>query len=82
MEAYSGKQFVGIDLHRRRTVSVQTTESGEGSRRRGSSRRDTHQRGRSSRQQRGQRRLVDVPKRRVLTRDDVLHLVAMEAVGP
>jgi len=29
MEAYSGKQFVGIDLHRRRTVIVRTTEGGE-----------------------------------------------------
>src|ERR1035437_10928213 len=29
MEAYAGKQFVGIDLHRRRTVIVRTTESGE-----------------------------------------------------
>jgi hypothetical protein len=29
MEAYSGKQFVGIDLHRRRTVIVRTTEAGE-----------------------------------------------------
>jgi hypothetical protein len=29
MEAYSGKQFVGIDLHRRRSVIVRTTESGE-----------------------------------------------------
>ena len=26
MEAYAGKQFVGIDLHRRRTVIVRTTE--------------------------------------------------------
>jgi hypothetical protein len=29
MEAYAGKQFVGIDLHRRRTVFVRTTEGGE-----------------------------------------------------
>ena len=29
MEAYSGKQFVGIDLHRRRSVIVRTTEAGE-----------------------------------------------------
>ncbi len=29
MEAYSGKQFVGIDLHRRRSVIVRTTEGGE-----------------------------------------------------
>jgi hypothetical protein len=29
MEAYSGKQFVGIDLHRRRTVIVRTIEAGE-----------------------------------------------------
>jgi transposase len=29
MEAYAGKQFVGIDLHRRRTVIVRTTEGGE-----------------------------------------------------
>lgn len=29
MEAYAGRQFVGIDLHRRRTVIVRTTESGE-----------------------------------------------------
>src|SRR5664280_1220730 len=29
MEAYAGKQFVGIDLHRRRTVIVRTTEAGE-----------------------------------------------------
>ena len=29
MEAYAGKQFVGIDLHRRRSVIVRTTESGE-----------------------------------------------------
>jgi transposase len=29
MEAYSGKQFVGIDLHRRRTVIVRTTAGGE-----------------------------------------------------
>ena len=27
MEAYSGKQFVGIDLHRRRSVIVRTTPS-------------------------------------------------------
>ena len=44
-------------------------------------RRDTHQPDRSSGQQRGQRRLVDIPKRRMLTRDDVIHLVAMEAVS-
>ena len=29
MEAYAGKQFVGIDLHRRRTVIVRTTEGGD-----------------------------------------------------
>jgi hypothetical protein len=29
MEAYAGKQYVGIDLHRRRTVIVRTTEAGE-----------------------------------------------------
>jgi len=29
MEAYSGKQFVEIDLHRRRSVIVRTTEGGE-----------------------------------------------------
>jgi transposase len=29
MEAYAGKQFVGIDLHRRRTVIVRTTAAGE-----------------------------------------------------
>jgi hypothetical protein len=29
MEAYAGKQYVGIDLHRRRTVIVRTTASGE-----------------------------------------------------
>src|SRR5665811_1798513 len=29
MEAYAGKQFVGIDLHRRRTVIVRITEAGE-----------------------------------------------------
>src|SRR6185503_17881546 len=29
MEGYAGKQFVGIDLHRRRTVIVRTTEAGE-----------------------------------------------------
>ena len=29
IEAYAGKQFVGIDLHRRRTVIVRTTEAGE-----------------------------------------------------
>jgi hypothetical protein len=29
MSEYAGKQFVGIDLHRRRSVLVQTTESGE-----------------------------------------------------
>src|ERR1035437_3975634 len=29
MEAYARKQFVGIDLHRRRTVIVRTTEAGE-----------------------------------------------------
>lgn len=29
MEAYAGKQFVGVDLHRRRTVIVRTTEGGE-----------------------------------------------------
>ena len=29
MEAYAGRQYVGIDLHRRRTVIVRTTEAGE-----------------------------------------------------
>src|SRR5664279_4952366 len=29
MEAYAGKQFVGIDLHRRRSVIVRTTDVGE-----------------------------------------------------
>ena len=29
MEAYAGKQYVGIDLHRRRSVIVRTTETGE-----------------------------------------------------
>jgi len=29
MEAYSGMQFVGIDLHRHRSVIVRTTEGGE-----------------------------------------------------
>ena len=29
MEGYDGAQFVGIDLHRRRTVLVRTTETGE-----------------------------------------------------
>lgn len=29
MEGYAGKQFVGIDLHRRRSVIVRTTEGGE-----------------------------------------------------
>ena len=29
MEGYAGKQFVGIDLHRRRTVIVRTTQGGE-----------------------------------------------------
>ena len=29
MEGYAGKQLVGIDLHRRRTVIVRTTESGD-----------------------------------------------------
>ena len=29
MEAYAGRQFVGIDLHRRRSVIVRTTEGGE-----------------------------------------------------
>ena len=29
MAGYAGKPFVGIDLHRRRTVIVRTTESGE-----------------------------------------------------
>ena len=28
MEAYAGKQFVGIDLHRRRSVIVRTTDCG------------------------------------------------------
>ena len=29
MEGYAGQQFVGIDLHRRRTVLVRTTAEGE-----------------------------------------------------
>ena len=29
MEAYVGRQFVGIDLHRRRSVIVRTTVAGE-----------------------------------------------------
>ena len=29
MEGYAGKQFVGIDLHRRRSVIVRTTEGGD-----------------------------------------------------
>jgi hypothetical protein len=29
MEGYAGKQYVGIDLHRRRTVIVRTDESGQ-----------------------------------------------------
>src|SRR5665648_541278 len=29
MEGYDGAQFVGIDLHRRRTVLVRTTDTGE-----------------------------------------------------
>ena len=29
MSEYAGKQFVGIDLHRRRSVIVRTTDSGE-----------------------------------------------------
>src|SRR5829696_6174297 len=29
MEAYAGTQFVGIDLHRRRSVIVRTTDTGE-----------------------------------------------------
>ena len=29
MEGYAGRQFVGIDLHRRRSVIVRTTEAGE-----------------------------------------------------
>jgi hypothetical protein len=29
MSEYAGRQFVGIDLHRRRSVIVRTTESGE-----------------------------------------------------
>ena len=28
-EAYAGRQFVGIDLHRRRSVMVRMTEAGE-----------------------------------------------------
>ena len=28
-EAYDGRQFVGMDLHRRRSVLVRMTESGE-----------------------------------------------------
>ena len=29
MEGYAGQQFVGIDLHRRRSVIVRTTAGGE-----------------------------------------------------
>src|SRR6476620_5370090 len=29
MEGYAGQQFVGIDLHRRRSVIVRTTERGD-----------------------------------------------------
>jgi hypothetical protein len=29
MEAYDGRQFVGIDLHRRRSVIVRSTETGQ-----------------------------------------------------
>ena len=29
MAEYAGRQFVGIDLHRRRSVIVRTTEAGE-----------------------------------------------------
>ncbi len=29
MEGYAGKQFVGVDLHRRRTVLVRTTAAGQ-----------------------------------------------------
>src|SRR5215210_9603937 len=29
MSEYAGRQFVGIDLHRRRTVLVRTTECGD-----------------------------------------------------
>jgi hypothetical protein len=29
MEAYAAKQFVGIDLHRRRSVIVRTTDRGD-----------------------------------------------------
>jgi hypothetical protein len=29
MSEYAGQQFVGIDLHRRRTVLVRTTEAGD-----------------------------------------------------
>ena len=29
MSEYAGRQFVGIDLHRRRSVIVRMTESGE-----------------------------------------------------
>jgi hypothetical protein len=29
MEAYAGQQFVGIDLHRRRSVIVRTTDRGD-----------------------------------------------------
>ena len=29
MEAYSGKQLVGIDLHRHRSLIVRSTEAGE-----------------------------------------------------
>ncbi len=29
MEGYAGQQFVGIDLHRRRSVIVRTTDTGQ-----------------------------------------------------
>ena len=53
MEEYDGRQFVGIDLHRRRSVIVRMTSGGEPARtpRFGGSRRygcDSHQRGRPS----------------------------------
>ena len=31
MEGYEGRQFVGIDLHRRRSVIVRTTAAGDDS---------------------------------------------------
>jgi len=37
MEAYAGRQFVGMDLHRRRSVLVRMTAAGEVLERSGSS---------------------------------------------